>query len=160
MAVGRTAVPVGSGRGDGHPSDGPRCPMPSVRDDDRMEQAVRIEVPDEIAAELLADGTAVRPLSTRGGGLGEVLRFVIDGVNTGSSVVTVATASVMLHKVGQRFAAHIRNSKTDGVTTVVVTGPRGERTLMVASDAAMEDVAEDFRSALESVGAGTTQPEG
>jgi len=125
-----------------------------------MGQAYRIEVPSELAEELVADGTAVRPLSTRGGGLGEIVRLIVDGVNTGASVVTVAAASAATYRVSQRLAAHLGRQRKGQTITVVLRGPGGERTVTILPEATDEKVAEELQAALSSVGASLPTPDG
>jgi hypothetical protein len=66
--------------------------------------AIRIRVPSPLADTLVADGDAVRPYTTRGPAVSEVLTFAIDGVNTAAAVITLA-ANVEIYR---RFARRLR----------------------------------------------------
>lgn len=62
-----------------------------------MSAKVRIGIAPEFADELLADGSASRPLRKRGPV--EVLTFVVDSVNTGSAVVSVAAGAAVARRI-------------------------------------------------------------
>ena len=64
---------------------------------------VRLLVPADVADDLVSDGTAVRPIVTRGGGLGHVLAVTVDAINTGSAAVSVTLAAVTCRRLAQAF---------------------------------------------------------
>jgi hypothetical protein len=60
---------------------------------------LRIEVPAEIAEELLSDGLAVRPIATRGAPLAEVLTVAVDSLNSAAALVTIAVGAPSIRKL-------------------------------------------------------------
>jgi hypothetical protein len=84
--------------------------------------AVRISMPADLADTLVDDRIARRPFTTRGPGTDELIRMVIDDVNTGASVVTLVVAADAVRKIAGRLWARLRQSQED-VVTVTVTAP-------------------------------------
>jgi hypothetical protein len=84
--------------------------------------AVRISMPVDLADALVDDRVARRPFTTRGPGADELIRMVIDDVNTGASVVTLVMATDAVGKFAGRLWARLRRSQED-VVTVTVTAP-------------------------------------
>lgn len=80
---------------------------------------VRISLPTEIADELVVEKLALRPILTRGS-VAEAAKFVVEGINTGSAVVSIALASAAL----QRMVSSIlkkRGSTDPGEVTISIT---------------------------------------
>jgi hypothetical protein len=97
--------------------------------------AVRILMPADLADTLVDDQIAVRPFTTRGTGAGELIRVVIDDVNTGASVVTLFMAADALGKFAERLWARLRRGKEDVVTvTVLLPGTATPRELKIRRD--------------------------
>lgn len=98
-------------------------------------------MPVDLADALVDDGIARRPFVTRGPGADELIRMVIDDVNTGASVVTLVIAADALRKFAGRLWARLRRSEVDVVTvTVKAPGMLEPRELKVQRD---DDAGED-----------------
>jgi hypothetical protein len=87
-----------------------------------MPDTLLLNVPAEVAESLTADGSAVRTLSTRGPS-GDVIHILVNGVNTGASLITVGAAAGALYKVSTRLAGILRRRRHDGQTQVTFRGP-------------------------------------
>jgi hypothetical protein len=88
--------------------------------------ALRISVPDDLAAALVAEGHAVRPYATRGAGPGDVVHVVIEGVNAAAAVVTIAGSLGALRVFARRLREHAAGR-------TVVLERRSERRRLVAT---------------------------
>lgn len=69
---------------------------------------MRLEVPADLADELIADGTAVRSYTTRGPGMSDVVQLAMQVVNTGADVITVATAAAATPVLVRRLRRYLR----------------------------------------------------
>lgn len=108
------------------------------------EDAIRVELPEDIASALIDDGVAVIPYRTRGPGAGQVLGFVVNGVNTGASVVTLLITADALKKLAARLWARARGHDQPWCT-ISITTPDGERRIGISrNDASAEDKILDF----------------
>jgi hypothetical protein len=119
--------------------------------------AWRISVPDELAETLVVEGVAVRPLLTRGGAVSEVIHFLVDGVNTGASVVTVGVATGGLYKLSQRLARFLHRD-AGAPTRVTFRGPHGERTVPIDRSRTEPEIAATLLAALHAVSGGDAKP--
>jgi hypothetical protein len=118
--------------------------------DDAVTTAIRLELPRDVADELVAERAAVRPLVTRGSGVSDVVQFLLDGVNTGSSVVTVAVAGGGLYTVARRLLDRMER-KSGGVVIVVLRGRGGSEELEIPPDASEEEMAALIVAAIHTV---------
>lgn len=64
-----------------------------------MPTHLRIELPAEIAEELIGDGLAVRPIATRGAPLAEVFTVAVDSLNSAAALVTIALGAPTIRKL-------------------------------------------------------------
>lgn len=64
-----------------------------------MAELIRLEVPTDIAQELIQEGEAVRARGTRGGPAAEFLSVALDVANDSSSIVTLALATPVARKI-------------------------------------------------------------
>lgn len=108
---------------------------------DPMGDYARLLVPRDIADDLVSDQTAVRPISTRGGGIAEVITVTVDAINTGSAAVSVAIAVRTCRRLAQAF---VRRSRTVEPTNVKLTITVGERTESLTVDLATPQAEEQL----------------
>jgi hypothetical protein len=114
-----------------------------------MSRAVRVMLPEDVADELVDEGIAVPAFATRGELTGEVLRIVIDSVNTGASLVTIVTAPSVVMGLAKRVRQRLDRNKRN--VRISVTGPGGSRNLVFPPDAEVERFDEELASALHQV---------
>jgi hypothetical protein len=120
-----------------------------------MAEAVRVSLPADVAQVLLDEHVAVRPVVTRGGGLGEVISLVVEGVNTGANVVTLVTASAAMVRLARALRERLgRVDEGDRSVRVRISGPRGEYSLVVDEATPPEAAGERLQAALERAQAG------
>lgn len=86
----------------------------------------RLLVPADVADDLVSDGTAVRPIGTRGGVLAEVVKIAIDSLNTGGAVVSVATGVVTCKRLAQAFIRRHRSADPNEVKLTITVGDHSE----------------------------------
>jgi hypothetical protein len=72
---------------------------------------MRLEVPADLADELIADGTAVRSYTTRGPGMSDAVQLAIQFVNAGADMITVATAAAATPAVVRRLWQYVRHKR-------------------------------------------------
>lgn len=105
---------------------------------------VRMSMPADLADSLINQQVAVRPPKTRGPA-DDLVQMVIDGVNTGASVVTVVMAAAAMRKFAERLWERMRRSEKDVVTVTITVGTNAPRELKVQTDdAAGTDKVLDF----------------
>jgi hypothetical protein len=127
----------------------------SVVHDLDMAEAVRVSLPADVAQVLLDEHVAVRPVVTRGGGLGEVISLVVEGVNTGANVVTLVTASAAMVRLARALRERLgRGVEGERSVRVRISGPQGECSLVIDETTPPEVAGERLRAALQGVRAG------
>lgn len=87
---------------------------------------VRLLVPADVGDDLVSDGTAVRPIGTRGGVLTEVVTVAVDTVNTGAAVVSVVTAAATCKRLAQAFIRRHRPADPNEVKLTITVGDHTE----------------------------------
>lgn len=113
-----------------------------------MGDFARLIVPAEVADDLVSDGTAVRPISTRGGGFVEAVAITVDAINTGAAAVSVAVAVNTCRRLAQAFVRHRRQENRSGqVTLTVTTGGRTESLTVDLTEPQAEERLFDFFAA-------------
>ena len=109
-----------------------------------MSGYVRLLVPGDIADDLVSDGTAVRPIGTRGGGLADVVAVTVDVVNTGSAAVSVALAAVTCKRLAQAFVRRHRPVDPTRVKLTITVGSHSESREVDLTAPQAEDQLFDF----------------
>ena len=95
---------------------------------------ITISLPSDVAKDLIADGVATRPFIARGPGAGEIARLIVDDVNTGAAVVTLAVAVNSCRKLAERLWARVRQADEVIAITIDVPGMPKPRVLRVRRD--------------------------
>jgi hypothetical protein len=92
---------------------------------------VRLSLPADVADALVADEIAFRPIVTRGPGTGQVVQLIVDGVNTGAAVVTLAVAASSLRKLAERLWEKFRHADENIIMTIILPGAPAPRILKI-----------------------------
>jgi hypothetical protein len=108
-----------------------------------MPGSARITVPTQIAEELVADGVAVRPFGTRGGGLGDSINIAVEAINTGSALVSIGLATMTCKRLAAATLRRRRDTDPSELTiSITVDGEtqslRLDRTAPDAEDKAFD----------------------
>jgi hypothetical protein len=137
------------GAADAAPS-GPYCShLRRGRPGDLVPEELRITLPEQVAAELVDSGVAVRRRITRGSGIADVIQIGVDAVNTGSALVAIVVGINSCRRLAKSFLARRRRDDEHLNLTITVGGE--ERTLRVdRDDPDAEDRIVDFL--LETLG--------
>ena len=109
-----------------------------------MSGNTRITVPTEIAEELVADGAAVRPFGTRGGGFGDSISIAVEAINTGSALVSIGLAAVTCRRLAAATVRRRRDTDPNELTISITVHGKSQslRVDRTATDA--EDKVFDF----------------
>ena len=109
-----------------------------------MPNYARIMAPAEVCDELIDDGVAVRPLTTRGPSAGDAIRIVVDAINTGTAAISIAITAAALRRMAAAFIRRKHPADPDHVRMVIAIGDE-TRTLEVdRSEPDAEDMLFDF----------------
>jgi hypothetical protein len=108
------------------------------------EDYLRVSLPGSVADVLIEDGLAVTPYRTRGPSTTQALEFVVNGINTGASVVTLVITANALKKLAARLWALARRADRP-LCTISITTSDGTRQIDIAKgDTSAEDKILDF----------------
>ncbi|MGV9563581.1 hypothetical protein [Streptomyces sp. NPDC003480] len=118
-----------------------------------MGDFARLTLPEDVADDLVSDRTAVRPITTRGGGFAETVAVTVDAINTGSAAVSVAVAAHTCRRLAQAFVRRRRQANHPSRVTLSVTvGGRTESmTIDLAEPQAEEQLFDFFAAQLHAV---------
>jgi hypothetical protein len=103
-----------------------------------MADYARLQLPANIADDLIKDGVAVKPLITRGADFSEVLSIATNAVNSGAALVSVVLAVNTFRRLARAFVRRRHDS-----TLVTMTMTVGTRTDSLEIDLTSPD-AEDI----------------
>jgi hypothetical protein len=85
--------------------------------------AQRVELPADLAEEVLDSGDAVEPFKHRSGGVAHAMQLVLDGVNTGADVVTLIVTAASCTRLAQALLRRRRNGgRPDRLDLRIVDG--------------------------------------
>ena len=112
-----------------------------------MARYARLLVPTDVADDLVSDGTAVRPIGTRGGGTAEVLTVAVDAINTASAAVSVAAATVTCKRLAQAFTRRHRPADPAKAKLTITVGDHTESLQVDLTSPQAEEQLFDFFAA-------------
>jgi hypothetical protein len=111
----------------------------------------KIKLPMEVADDLVTANVAARPRTTRGASLVDIVQVLVDGINVGASVVTVAVAASSLRKAGRRLTQWLRSRRPDQLVRLKIESSAGEHTLDLDLSRSEEDVVEEVVALLQHI---------
>ena len=109
-----------------------------------MPDHLRIVLPDELADRLVANGVAVRPLGTRGALLSEPVSLVIEAINTGSAMVSIAVGLATCKRLAEVILERRRPSEPDQLTIDITVAGESRRLSLDRNAANAQDEILDF----------------
>lgn len=96
-----------------------------------MANYIRVALPSDVAADLVAEGIAVKSTRTRGAGALAAMEIAVDLINTGSALVSVAMGATAIAKIANKLIARLRSNPQ---ITLVVKARGRTSTLSVDPD--------------------------
>jgi len=113
-----------------------------------MPDRIFLELPVDLANELITDGDARGPLVRRRGA-SEILSLVINSINTGSALVSVVAGVAAAKRVARAIARKAdAESKGRAVITVTTDGRTHSHTYDAQADGAEKELEEFMRAHL------------
>jgi hypothetical protein len=105
-----------------------------------LSRAIRISLPADIAQDLVDEQVAIRPMTTRGPGVGDLVSIAVNTVNTAAAVVTIVTAAAALRRLAAAIVKRRHPSEPETITVAISGGQVTPRMIDRRSPTAETDV--------------------